>query len=405
MEVVGLPNGARTPGSAAAAAMWLALTTHGGAPSTHADLSRVTSFSESYLTAMANWLFPYARELTAACPADFRRPDALTAIEKEFQLPSPAESVCGLARACANDKALAVPSPQARAEVADAACVIITKLYSVDEATKKSWAGENGIAMTSSVFPRSLAAAAVWLAARLRGVDAPMRAVMAAAGVVAEAEFRAAARVLAQNPAAFAAQLPPQFRAAASLEGLARDAPRMLWTGGCEALAAVCVECLAASRSAPPFLDPAPPPGVIARGDAPAAASALAAAVSALRPAMQHPPPPLPTDATSAVAAATAAVLLSRLSGDTPAVSLREAASAPCVDEPLLVALLRAFLPHARALAATLPRGVAGAFVSEAALRAIEGEFPPPVAAPPPPVAGAGGPPEEAVWMEDPTDL
>ena len=422
VEVVGLPNEARTPGSIAATAMWLALNMHGGAPSTRADLSRVSSFSESYFTAMAKWLFPYVRELTAACPADFKRPDALAAIEKEYPLPNPADSMCGLARACAKDKAIPLPSPQARAEIADAACVIITKLYSVDAATKKSWAGENGIVMTAAVFPRSLAAAAVWLAARLRGVDAPMRAVMTAAGVVAEAEFRAAARVLAQKPAAFASQLQPQFRAAASLEAFTRDAPRMLWTGGCEALAAACVECLGASRSAPLLLEPAPPPGAapprpraavgapppdgaIARADAPAAASALAAAIAALRPAMQQPPPLLPADATSAVGAATAAVLLSRMAGDAPAVSPREAAAASCVDEPLLRASLGAFLPHARALAAQLPRDVAAVFVSEAALCAIEDEFPPPPAALPPPAADVGEPPEEAVWMQDPTDL
>lgn len=63
-DVAGMPAGARTPGSVAAVAVWLALNLHGGAPSTRADLARVSSFSESYINALAKARDPAGGRIT-----------------------------------------------------------------------------------------------------------------------------------------------------------------------------------------------------------------------------------------------------------------------------------------------------------------------------------------------------
>jgi hypothetical protein len=345
----------KQPGSIATAGLWLALQLHGGSGASIGDLSRASSMVSETIETASRWMFPHVRELTLGVASDFRRPDAIRRIELAYPIDVSVNSLeSKVVDICADERLGAGP------DVAAAAHALLAALQAPGSSAGRIVAAVG--AKTSA-----LAAAAVWLALRLRAAagggggaaaaaGASLVALTAASGAGGD-DTRAAARALFPHARELAGALPPAMRSDDTLARVDAEAPRLLWIGTAPQLAPAVAAAAAEAAGVPP--------------PAPAAAAAAAVALEALRGGARIAG--VADVAAAAATAAAAAHLLARLAGSA-APTLAHAAAAAHVDAAAAGAVARGAFPHARALAADLPQGTP---VSEAGLAALEADYPP----------------------------
>ena len=367
-EVIGFDNETRKqPLTVAAVSLYLAVTLHGGVRTSLADISTASSMAAETIDAAARWLFPHVRELCEGCATDFKRDEAVKRIEARY--PRPVEDVGKrvqeLIDACVATKELHPPNglhDTQRPLVANTATAIATAVL------QPQWQQKHNVGTAmAAIKPRAMAAAAVWLALRLSPsqqlCNTSLQLVRAAGGVAHAAELKAAAVVLFPRVRDLASGIPvPTFKSEEAIATVERDTARLLWIGDAALLATAVTLAMLSGAGAPEY-------GPSVAPAASALAPALHTAAASLR--LQQ----MPVDAINPVAGAAAALLATRLlASHVVAPTTDDVARAAYVDAMPVVALARATFIHARQLA----KGLVGCTVSEAALSAIEAEYPPP---------------------------
>ena len=360
----------KQPLTVAAVSLYLALTLHGGAPTSLADVSRASSMASETIDSAARWLFPYVRELCATCATEFRREEAIQRIEARYPkvVVDMADQLRALVRSCVAASELHPPTglqEKQRPLVEEAAAAMAGVML------QAQWQQKHNVgAAMATVKPRSLAAALVWLALRLAPAPqlaaTPMRCVIAAGGIAQPSELRAAARVAFPRARELANSTPgTMFKAEEAISAVEKDTARLLWLGDSPSLArAIAAHVMHAAAASDPTLATS-----VASG-ASALAPALHTAVAQLR--LQE----VPRDALDPSVAAAAAWLSARLvTAGAVVVTADEVARAAGVDTMAVLAVAQASFTQARVLAHSL---LTNHFVSEDSVAAVEAEYPPP---------------------------
>ena len=358
----------KQPLTVAAVSLYLALTLHGGAPTSLADVSRASSMASETIDSAARWLFPYVRELCATCATEFRREEAIQRIEARYPkvVVDMADQLRALIKACVAAAELHPPAglhEKQRPLVEEAAASMAGLML------QAQWQQKHGVGPAmATVKPRSLAAALVWLVLRLSPAPlggTPMRCVIAAGGIAQPSELRAAARVAFPRVRELAhSTAGTTFKSEEAIATVEKDTARLLWMGDAPSLASSIGAHVMHAASSDASLATS-----VASG-ASALAPALHAAVAQLRL------PEVPRDALDPAVAAAAAWLSARLvTAGSAVISADEVARAANVDTMAVLAIAQASFTQARVLAHSL---LGDHFVSEDSVAAVEAEYPPP---------------------------